>query len=75
MPLAQGAQLIVQRFFFGEEHSYWVWLSLIVMLAGLAMVTPRKRHLFSTRLNGRCGSQAVLRRHRQERLVLGVDRT
>jgi drug/metabolite transporter (DMT)-like permease len=28
---------------FGEAHSTWVWLSLFVMLAGLAMVTPRKR--------------------------------
>jgi len=27
---------------FGEAHSYWVWLSLAVMLVGLAMVTPRK---------------------------------
>ncbi len=28
---------------FGEEHSPWVWLSLAVMLGGLAMVTPRRR--------------------------------
>ncbi len=28
---------------FGEQHSAWIWLSLIVMLAGLALVTPRKR--------------------------------
>jgi len=27
---------------FGEQHSPWVWLSLAVMLGGLAMVTPRK---------------------------------
>ncbi len=27
---------------FGEQHSGWVWLSLALMLAGLAMVTPRK---------------------------------
>jgi drug/metabolite transporter (DMT)-like permease len=28
---------------FGEAHSAWVWLSLVVMLAGLAMVTPRRK--------------------------------
>ncbi len=28
---------------FGEQHSAWIWLALIVMLAGLALVTPRKR--------------------------------
>ena len=27
---------------FGEVHSNWVWISLITMLAGLALVTPRK---------------------------------
>ena len=27
---------------FGEVHSNWVWFSLITMLAGLALVTPRK---------------------------------
>ena len=30
---------------FGEAHSYWVWLSLVVMLGGLALVTPRQRSL------------------------------
>ncbi len=28
---------------FGERHSPWIWLSLALMLAGLALVTPRKR--------------------------------
>ncbi len=28
---------------FDERHSLWVWLSLIMMMAGLALVTPRKR--------------------------------
>ncbi len=28
---------------FGEAHSAWVWLSLVVMLAGLAMVTPKRQ--------------------------------
>ena len=28
---------------FAEHHSVWIWLSLIVMLVGLALVTPRKR--------------------------------
>lgn len=28
---------------FGEEHSHWIWLSLLVMLLGLALVTPRRR--------------------------------
>ena len=28
---------------FGERHSSWIWLSLAMMLAGLALVTPRKR--------------------------------
>jgi drug/metabolite transporter (DMT)-like permease len=28
---------------FGERHSSWIWLSLALMLAGLALVTPRKR--------------------------------
>ncbi|MEM7059460.1 MAG: DMT family transporter [Pseudomonadota bacterium] len=28
---------------FGETHSAWVWLSLVLMLAGLAMVQPRER--------------------------------
>jgi drug/metabolite transporter (DMT)-like permease len=27
---------------FGESHSAWVWVSLVTMLAGLALVTPRK---------------------------------
>ena len=27
---------------FDERHSVWIWLSLAVMLAGLAMVRPRK---------------------------------
>ena len=26
---------------FGETHSPWVWASLVVMLVGLALVTPR----------------------------------
>lgn len=28
---------------FGEQHSHWIWLSLVVMLAGLTLVTPRHR--------------------------------
>ncbi len=28
---------------FGEQHSLWTWAALAVMLAGLALVTPRKR--------------------------------
>ena len=28
---------------FDEQHSVWIWLSLVLMLAGLALVTPRKR--------------------------------
>lgn len=28
---------------FGERHSVWIWLSLVVMLIGLALVLP-KRH-------------------------------
>lgn len=28
---------------FGERHSPWIWLSLALMLAGLALVVPRKR--------------------------------
>ena len=27
---------------FGERHSLWIWAALAVMLAGLALVTPRK---------------------------------
>jgi drug/metabolite transporter (DMT)-like permease len=27
---------------FGERHSVWIWLSLIAMLIGLALVTPRR---------------------------------
>ncbi len=27
---------------FDERHSVWIWLSLAVMLAGLALVRPRK---------------------------------
>jgi drug/metabolite transporter (DMT)-like permease len=27
---------------FGEEHSLWIWFALIVMLAGLALVSPRR---------------------------------
>ncbi len=27
---------------FGETHSVWVWASLVVMLIGLALVTPRR---------------------------------
>ena len=27
---------------FGERHSLWIWISLVVMLIGLALVTPRK---------------------------------
>jgi drug/metabolite transporter (DMT)-like permease len=26
---------------FGESHSFWVWLALVLMLIGMAMVTPR----------------------------------
>ena len=33
---------------FGERHSPWIWLSLALMLAGLALVTPRKRKRVST---------------------------
>lgn len=28
-------------FLFGESHSAWVWVSLVTMLAGLALVSPR----------------------------------
>jgi len=28
---------------FGERHSLWVWAALILMLAGMALVTPRQR--------------------------------
>jgi hypothetical protein len=28
---------------FHEEHSLWVWLSVLMMLTGLALVTPRNR--------------------------------
>ncbi len=28
---------------FGEQHSLWIWAALAVMLAGLALVTPRAR--------------------------------
>ena len=28
--------------FFGEEHSLWVWMSVVVMLGGLALVTPKE---------------------------------
>lgn len=34
---------------FGEVHSAWVWLSLVVMLVGLAMVTPKKAVAASSR--------------------------
>jgi drug/metabolite transporter (DMT)-like permease len=29
--------------FFGETHSIWVWAALVLMLAGMALVTPRER--------------------------------
>ncbi len=29
--------------FFGETHSIWVWAALAMMLAGMAMVTPREQ--------------------------------
>jgi len=29
--------------FFGESHSIWVWAALVVMFAGMAMVTPREQ--------------------------------
>ena len=34
---------------FSEAHTIWVWLSVVVMMAGLALVTPRQRtkRLFS----------------------------
>ena len=28
---------------FKEEHSLWVWASLLSMMAGLALVTPRRK--------------------------------
>ena len=28
---------------FNESHSYWVWLSLITMIIGLLLVSPRKK--------------------------------
>ena len=28
-------------FLFGESHSAWVWVSLVTMLGGLALVSPR----------------------------------
>jgi len=28
---------------FSEQHSYWVWLSVLVMMGGLALVTPSER--------------------------------
>ena len=27
---------------FSEEHSFWVWSSIVVMMAGLALVSPRQ---------------------------------
>lgn len=33
---------------FDERHSPWIWLSLSLMLAGLALVTPRKRERVPT---------------------------
>lgn len=30
---------------FGERHSMWIWMSLVLMMAGLTLVTPRKRLL------------------------------
>ncbi len=30
---------------FGERHSLWIWLSLVVVLVGLALVTPRERNV------------------------------
>ena len=29
---------------FGETHSIWVWASLVTMLLGLMLVSPRKQH-------------------------------
>lgn len=29
-------------YFFGEEHSHWIWTSLVAILAGLALVTSRR---------------------------------
>ena len=31
---------------FGEEHSVWVWASLILMMIGLALVSPRNQEKF-----------------------------
>ena len=28
---------------FGETHSPWVWASVVTMMMGLALVTPRKQ--------------------------------
>ncbi len=39
---ARDHQVILQTEFFDERHSVWMWLSLAVMLAGLALVMPRK---------------------------------
>ena len=30
-------------YLFGEEHSNWVWLSMIVMLVGMALVSPKTK--------------------------------
>ena len=30
-------------YLFGEEHSNWVWLSMIVMLVGMALVSPKNK--------------------------------
>ena len=30
-------------FLFHEEHSYWVWGALLLMLSGMSLVTPRKK--------------------------------
>ena len=30
--------------FFDESHSIWVWAALLLMLTGMALVRPRKRH-------------------------------
>ena len=29
-------------YLFGESHSAWVWGSVVVMMLGLALVTPRR---------------------------------
>lgn len=39
--------VILGMAFFGESHTAWVWLSLLLMLGGLALVQPKRRDAMS----------------------------